>query len=145
MILNKQQQQQVEVQQQQIAAQQQMHAEDMELKRYMNDSTNETKIQVAQIGVFSRQQELDLNGDGIPDPVELAGQALKEREAQSKEFIERLKLQAEQIKLSSEKTLKQRELDIKTKEIASREKIASEKAQTALKVAKTNKNKYDKK
>jgi hypothetical protein len=143
--LQAQQQQQVEVQQQQIAAQQQMHAEDMELKRYMNDSTNETKIQVAQIGVFSRQQELDLNGDGIPDPVELAGQALKEREAQSKEFIERLKLQAEQIKLSSEKTLKQRELDIKTKEIASREKIASEKAQTALKVAKTNKNKYDKK
>lgn len=142
--MQQQQEQQLQVQQQQIAAQQQMHAEDMELKRYINDSTNETKIQVAQIGVFSRQQELDLNGDGIPDPVELAGQALKEREAQSKEFIERLKLQAEQVKLSSEEALKQRELNIKAKEIASREKIASEKAETALKIAKANKNKYDK-
>jgi hypothetical protein len=142
--MQQQQEQQMQVQQQQIAAQQQMHAEDMELKRYISDSTNETKIQVAEIGVFSRQQELDLNGDGIPDPVELAGQALKEREAQSKEFIERLKLQAEQVKVGQERTLKQRELDLKAKEIASREKIEHEKTQTALKVAKTNKNKYDK-
>jgi hypothetical protein len=139
-----QQQQQTEISQQQIAAQQQMHAEEMALKQYMNDTDNQTKIQVAQINVFSRQQDLDLNNDGVPDPIALAGQALKEREAASKEFIEKLKLQAEKIKSSSETSIKRKELALKEKEIASREKTEKLKAETALKVAKANKNKYDK-
>jgi hypothetical protein len=94
--------------------------------------------------VYSRQQDLDLNNDGIPDPIALAGQALKEREAASKDFIERLKFQAEKIKSDSERRIKEQELVLKKEEIASREKIEKLKAETVLKVAKTNKNKYDK-
>lgn len=131
------QQQQVQVQQEQIAAQQQMHQEDMQLKQYVADTTNATKIQVAQIATYNRQMDLDVNENLIPDPVELADQALKQREASSKEFIEKMKLQAE-------KVTKARELSLKEKEIASKEKIEKLKADTALKVAKTNKNKYDK-
>jgi hypothetical protein len=131
------QQQQVQVQQEQIAAQQQMHQEDMQLKQYVADTTNATKIQVAQIATYNRQMDLDVNENLIPDPVELADQALKQREASSKEFIENMKLQAE-------KVTKARELSLKEKEIASKEKIEKLKADTALKVAKTNKNKYDK-
>ena len=131
------QQQQVQVQQEQIAAQQQMHQEDMQLKQYIADTTNATKIQVAQIATYNRQMDLDVNENLIPDPVELADQALRQREASSKEFIEKMKLQAE-------KVTKARELSLKEKEIASKEKIEKLKSETALKVAKTNKNKYDK-
>lgn len=131
------QQQQVQVQQEQIAAEQQMHQEDMQLKQYIADTTNATKIQVAQIATYNRQMDLDINENLIPDPVELADQALRQREASSKEFIEKMKLQAE-------KVTKARELSLKEKEIASKEKIEKLKADTALKVAKTNKNKYDK-
>jgi hypothetical protein len=114
-----------------------MHQEDMQLKQYVADTTNATKIQVAQIATYNRQMDLDVNENLIPDPVELADQALKQREASSKEFIENMKLQAE-------KVTKARELSLKEKEIASKEKIEKLKADTALKVAKTNKNKYDK-
>lgn len=131
------QQQQVQVQQEQIAAQQQMHQEDMQLKQYIADTTNATKIQVAQIATYNRQMDLDVNENLIPDPVELADQALRQREASSKEFIEKMKLQAE-------KVTKARELSLKEKEIASKEKIEKLKSETALKVAKENKNKYDK-
>lgn len=138
------QEEQSQIAQQQIAAQQQMHADEMALKQYINDSDNQTRIQVAQIGVYSRQQDLDFNNDGIPDPIALAGQALKEREAASKDFIERLKFQAQKIKSDSERRIKEQELALKKEEIASREKIEKQKSETALKVAKTNKNKYDK-
>jgi hypothetical protein len=140
-----QQAQQSQIAQQQIAAQQQMHQEDMELKRYINDSTNQTKIQVAEIGVYARQQELDLNEDDIADPIQLADQALRQQEAMSKDFVERMKLEAEKVKAASENNIKQKELSIKQQEIQSREKIEEMKAETALKIAKTNKNKYDKK
>jgi len=132
-----QQQQESQIQQQQIAAQQQMHSEDMQLKQYIADTTNETKIQVAQIATYNRQMDLDVNENLIPDPLEIGAQALKERELASKEFIEKLKFQAD-------KVTKAKELNIKEKEIASKEKIEKLKADTALKVAKANKNKYDK-
>jgi hypothetical protein len=133
-----QQQQQVsQIEQQKIAAQQQMHQEDMQLKQYISDSTNETKIQVAQIATYNRQMDLDVNENLIPDPLEIGEQALKQRELDSKSFIERMKLEAD-------KVTKAKELNIKEKEIASKEKIEKLKAETALKVAKTNKNKYDK-
>jgi spore coat polysaccharide biosynthesis protein SpsF (cytidylyltransferase family) len=129
------QQQQSQMQQQQIAAQQQMHQEDMELKKYINDSTNQTKIQVAEIGVYSRQQELDLNEDDIPDPIQLADQALRQQEAMSKDFVERMKLEADKVKAASETSMKQKEFSIKEKEIQSREKVEKMKADTALKIA----------
>lgn len=132
-----QQEQLSQIEQQKIAAQQQMHAEDMQLKQYIADTTNETKIQVAQIATYNRQMDLDVNENLIPDPLEIGAQALKQRELDSKNFIENLKLQAE-------KVTKSKELSLKEKEIASKEKIEKMKADTALKVAKTNKNKYDK-
>lgn len=132
-----QQQQAAQMQQEQIAAQKEMHQEDMQLKQYISDTTNETKIQVAQIATYNRQQDLDINENLIPDPLEIGAQALKQRELDSKEFIEKLKFQAD-------KVTKAKELQIKEKEIASKEKIEKLKSETALKVAKTNKNKYDK-
>lgn len=132
-----QQEQLSQIEQQKIAAQQQMHAEDMQLKQYIADTTNETKIQVAQIATYNRQMDLDVNENLIPDPLEIGAQALKQRELDSKNFIENLKLQAD-------KVTKAKELTLKEKEIASKEKIEKMKADTALKVAKTNKNKYDK-
>lgn len=132
-----QQQQESQMQQQQIAAQQQMHQEDMQLRQYIADTTNETKIQVAQIATYNRQMDLDVNENLIPDPLEIGAQALKERELASKEFIEKLKFQADKI-------TKAKELNLKEKEIQSKEKIEKLKADTALKVAKANKNKYDK-
>lgn len=126
-----QQQQMAQIEQEKIAAQQQMHQEDMQLKQYISDSANQTKIQVAEIGVFSRQQDLDLDQSGVADPIELADQALRQREVMSKEFMENLKLQSQKIKEGREASEKQKELSLKEKELLSKEKIEAEKNKVA--------------
>lgn len=142
--LQAQQEQANQVEVQKTEAAKQMHAENMQLQQYISDSSNQTKIQVAEIGTYNRQMELDQNNNMIPDPMELADQALKENLATSKNFIDTMKLEAEKVKTAQEKTFKEKELAIKEKGIDSKEKIEKLKADTAIKIAKQNKNKYDK-
>ena len=107
------------------------------MKQYEIDSNNETKIQVAEINVYSRQENLDQDGDGIPDPIELANLSLQERELSSKAFMEQSKIQNEKDKHDKEISLKEKELkmkqEIENKKIEairvqnqSQEKIAAE-------------------
>ena len=138
------QQQQLQVQQEQIAAQQEAQAQamdlklrELELKQYEIDTNNETKIQVAQINVYSRQEDIDQDNDGIPDPVELAKLSLEERALASKAFDEQQKIANDKDKHNKEISIKEKELkmkqDIENKKIeaikvqnASQEKIAAE-------------------
>lgn len=131
-----------EQEQQQMAmqTQQQMQQEELadrqkerDLKQYIADSTNETKIQVAEISIYARQQDIDQDNDGIPDPVELAQLSLKDRELQSKSFNE-------QMKLSIEKENKNRELAQKDKELKAKLEIENKKLE-AIKIQ--NKNQID--
>lgn len=114
------QDQQISVQQEQIKMQKQIHDElmadkqaDRDLKQYEVDSTNETKLQVAQINVYSRQEELDQDGDGIPDPVELARLSMDERDLASKAFLERAKLDNDKQKHDKDLSIKDKELNMK--------------------------------
>lgn len=58
--------------------------EDRLLTKYKIDEDNRTKINVASINVYSRQEDLDQNNDGVVDPLELAANALKEQELSQK-------------------------------------------------------------
>ena len=123
-----QQQAEQQAQQQQVEAQKQMHAEelqnkqaDRELKQYEIDSNNQTKIQVAEINVYSRQDDLDQDNDGVPDPVELAALSMKERDLASKSFSEQQKLVNDKDKHSKEMSLKEKEM--KAKETLENKKI----------------------
>jgi hypothetical protein len=138
------QQQEAELTQAQIEAENQRHEELLLMQKYKTDMDNATKVQVASIGVYSRQLELDLDQDGIPDPVELAAQALDQHKVASDNFINKLKLQVDTFKVKGEQELKKKELKLKEKEIKSKERIAENKDRTALQVARQNKNKHDK-
>jgi hypothetical protein len=116
-----------------------------EMVRYKIDSDNQTRIRVAEMQVYSRQQELDQNNNGIPDPMEIAGQAMEERKNASNELSSTL-----------DRILKDKEIQTKTniekeklatqKEIAKMKADAEKyKADNALKIAKENKNKFDRK
>ena len=115
------QQQQLDAQQKDMQAQQAMHAEeiaerqkDRDMQQYIAESNNETKIQVAEIAVYNKQLELDQDGDGIPDPIELAAQSLKERELSSKAFLEQSKLAHDDNKHRNELNIKEREMRAKS-------------------------------
>jgi hypothetical protein len=123
------QDQQMQMQQQQLATQKQMHDEqlaekqkDRDLQQYIADSANETKIQTAEINVYARQQELDANMNGIPDPMEIAAQSLKERDIASKSFME-------QSRLMNDKEKTNRQMNLKEKEIQSKQEIENKKLQ----------------
>jgi|688.fasta_scaffold47554_4 hypothetical protein len=134
-----------QIKQQQINVQQQIAAEQNALKKYEIDSNNQTKIAVAEIQVFNRQDNLDLDNNGIPDPIEVAELARKEQEYLSKNFTEQQKHEREVRKQDSDKAIKEKELNFKEKELQVKKEIEQLKAETALKVAKQNKNKYDSK
>lgn len=85
----------------------------IELAKYKIDKDNETKIVVAELGAYRFQQDLDLNQDNIPDPVQIAELALQRQDLDATYFDQASKLD-----------LKTKELDIKKTEAKS--KIALE-------------------
>lgn len=93
--------------------QMQMEERKLAMEQYKIDSDNATKIQVAEINVYSRQENLDQNSNGIPDPLEVAAQSLNEREAASNAFREDLKLKMDKDKHEKEVSLKRQEMDNK--------------------------------
>lgn len=126
-----------EQQQNALELQSKMHEDQManeqanrDMQQYIADSGNETKIQVAEINVYSRQQNLDQDADGIPDPIELATLSLKERESQSKMFTE-------QMKLNHARTIKEKELEQKKKESDAKIAIENKKIE-AIKIQNKN-------
>ncbi len=124
--------------QQQMQLQKQMHDEqlaenekDRQLKQYEVDANNETKLRQAEINIYAKREDVDLNSNGIPDPAEIADQALRERDQQSKAFIESQKLLQQKDATDKNLELEREKLKVKMET----EKLKSE---TALKVAKEN-------
>lgn len=117
---------------------------EMDLKKYEIDSNNATKITVAQLNAYRGAENMDQNGNGIPDTMEIAAQVLAERkqasdeaskqfefnnkvrEQQLKREIEEKKVALEKQKLESQKELQK----MKDDAAMEREKL---KAKTALK------------
>lgn len=100
--------------------QQQMHSEQMDFdnrkldqERYIAEEINTTKIQVAEIAVYNKQQDLDLNDNGIPDSSEIAANALKQQELSSKTFLEQSKLGHDKAKHEAQLALKDKEIKLK--------------------------------
>ncbi len=136
--LQKQQQDAMQIEQMKIQANQEATQDELELRQYISDTGNQTKIAVAQLNTFIGQKTLDLDNNGILDPIEIGNQALKRLEIDSTNMIEKVKVEHEKVKAA-------RDARIKEDEIKSKEKIEKLKAATAIKVAKSNKNKYDSK
>ena len=140
--------QQQEAEQQQAIQLQQMQNEQreqelmleeakMDLERYKIDADNQTKIAVAEISAYRGTEEKDANGNGIPDPIEIANAATQQRkvdqdaylkryEARQKREIEDQKVQLERDRMEHEMELQKQKDDAALE----REKI---KARTALK------------
>lgn len=129
----------------QLAASTMMEQQKIDLKKYEIDSNNETRIQVAEIQVYSRQMELDQNANGIPDPLEVGRLALEERQADADMFEREQENKFKKQESDKKLSLEEQKLKLQEKELASKEKIERLKATTALKVAKQNKNQYDSK
>lgn len=125
-----QQMEQMQMEQQQQAAQmaQQQKQEEMDLKKYEIDQDNATKLEVAAMQTYIGQAQLDQDGDGIPDPVEIMQHALKERELMSKENVEKLKIKQTEVQNRSQEKIAEKQIAQKDREIDAKVKIEKMKA-----------------
>ena len=117
---------------------------EMDLEKYKIDTDAQTKITVAQLNAYRGSENMDQNANGIPDPMEIAKQALDERkqlsdeaskqfefnakmrESENKKEIENKKIQLERERMKHETELQR----MSDKAAMEREKL---KARTALK------------
>lgn len=117
---------------------------EMDLKKYEIDSNNATKITVAQLNAYRGAENMDQDGSGVPDVIEIGKQAIeqqkvnsdiaskqfefnnKKREMEIKREIENKKIELEKQKMKQEMELQKQ----KDKEAYKREQL---KAKTALK------------
>ena len=117
---------------------------ELDLQKYKIDQDNATKITVAQLNAYRGSENMDQNGNGIPDVVEIGKQALeqqkidvdraskqlelnnKAREIQAKRDAEEKKIQLEKERMTHELKLQKQKDDAAYQ----REKL---KARTAMK------------
>lgn len=117
---------------------------EMDLKKYEIDSNNATKITVAQLNAYRGAENMDQDGSGVPDVIEIGKQAIeqqkvnsdiaskqfefnnKKREMEMKREIENKKIELEKQKMKQEMELQKQ----KDKAAMEREQL---KAKTALK------------
>lgn len=117
---------------------------EMDLKKYEIDSNNATKITVAQLNAYRGAENMDQDGSGVPDVIEIGKQSIeqqkvnsdiaskqfefnnKKREMEMKREIENKKIELEKQKMKQEMELQKQ----KDKEAYKREQL---KAKTALK------------
>lgn len=97
-----QKQMQDEQLQTQIKLMEMQHDNDMEIAQLKAD----TEIKKAEIDVFKFQQDLDMNNDGVPDPLEIEKLRMQSKHTEEKLSIERQKLK-------QNKEIKDEELKIK--------------------------------
>jgi hypothetical protein len=124
--------------------QQQMHAEQVEFdhlkldqERYIAEQNNETRIQVAEIAVYNKQQDIDLNDNGIPDPSEIAANAIKQQEISSRMFLEQSKIGNDKSKHEAQIALKDKEMKLKNE--LENKKLEAIKVQNANQIELANK------
>ena len=124
--------------------QKQMHDEQVEFdhlkldqERYIAEQNNETRIQVAEIAVFNKQQDIDLNDNGIPDSSEIAANALAQQELSSRMFLEQSKIGHDRSKHEAQIALKDKEMKLKNE--LENKKIEAIKVQNANQIELANK------
>lgn len=119
---------------------------EMDLKKYEIDSNNATKITVAQLNAYRGAENMDQDGSGVPDVIEIGKQAIeqqkvnsdiaskqfefnnKKREMEMKREIENKKIELEKQKMKQEMELQKQ-----------KDKAAMEREQLKAHTAKQNK------
>ena len=143
-----QQQHEKEIAQQQ--AELQAQALQLEYEKLNREDINrqldrDNKVQIETLRAMGFAQDQDINENMVPDVLEQSKLALQQ---QKQTYDQVQKDKEHQLKYSADRQkneIERKKIAVKEKEISSKKEIEELKAETALKVAKENKNKYDKK
>ena len=143
-----QQQQQAEAQNQQQLQQMQNEAQErelmlqeakLELDRYKIDQDNQTRIATAEISAYRGAQDMDVDQDNIPDPIEIAKDATQQMKVREEQYTKKYEI-------DQKKNMEQAKIDIQREEMkhetelqTQKDKAAMEREQLKARTAKQNK------
>ena len=117
---------------------------EMDLKKYEIDQNNQTKIVVAQLNAYRGSENQDVDGNNIPDVVEIGKQALEQQKINSDAAAKQLELnnkrretemkrEIENKKIELEKQRMKHEIELQKNKDAEAYKREQLKAKTAIK------------
>lgn len=119
---------------------------EMDLKKYEIDSNNATKITVAQLNAYRGAENMDQDGSGVPDVIEIGKQAIEQQKVNSdiaskqfefnnKKHEMEMKREIENKKIELEKQKMKQEMELQKQ----KDKAAMEREQLKARTAKQNK------
>lgn len=133
---NQRQAQLIELQNQAKAEEMAIRQAELELDKYKIDADNNAKIAVAEIGAYKYQENIDQDGDGMPDPIEIANMRIKDAEVNANIEDRRMQLSAKQSEAQNKANLESRKID-KSAEIENKKiKLEEKKLSTQLELQK---------
>lgn len=138
-----QMQQQQQAEQQAQMEMQQMQAElkeeelmikeaEMDLKKYEIDQNNATKITVAQLSAYRGTENMDADGNGVPDVIELGNLALAERKEASEEADRKLELNNKRRETEMKKEIENKKIELEKQRMEHEMKLQQQKDKAAL-------------
>lgn len=105
---------------------------EMELKKYEIDSNNATKITVAQLNAYRGSENMDQDGNGIPDPIEIANQALAERKQASDEASKQFEFNAKIREQKMKKEIEDKKIQLERDKMKQEIELQKQKDRAAL-------------
>lgn len=105
---------------------------EMDLKKYEIDSNNATKITVAQLNAYRGAENMDQNGNGIPDTMEIAAQALAERKQASDEASKQFEFNAKMREQQLKKEIEDKKIELEKQKLQAQKDIQKQKDDAAL-------------
>lgn len=140
---NQRQIQLVQAQQEAKQEEMQMKQAELELTKYKIDSDNQTKVYVAELSAYKYQEDLDADGNGVPDVMEIADLALrqgeheanimdKQMQAQAKETESKRKSDIENKKINTQAELEKRKIKLEEDKMSMQKSLQKQKDDAAM-------------
>ena len=112
---SQQQQQLVQLQNQYKEAEQMLKQAELDLKRYEIDSRNATAITTAEISAYRGSENMDVDQNGIPDPIEIGNQAIAQQKVNSEHVSKQMELSNKQREIEYKKDIENKKIEAQKK------------------------------
>lgn len=105
---------------------------EMDLKKYEIDSNNATKITVAQLNAYRGVEDMDQDNNNIPDPIEIANQALAERKQASEEASKQFEFNTKLREQKMKKEIEDKKIELEKQKLEAQKQLQKQKDDAAL-------------
>lgn len=105
---------------------------EMDLKKYEIDSDNATKITVAQLNAYRGTENMDQDGNGQVDVIEIANQALAERKQASDEASKQFEFNTKIREQKMKKEIEDKKIELEKQKLEAQKQLQKQKDNAAL-------------